>query len=269
MNTEHRNALQASLHEICQDLDAEDALPYLRAKGIVQEGQAQEILAIPRKSTQNMKLVTIVQTAGPRAFEEFINALRTCNKAYLVERIMAHLPPTSTQQTHTLSKTIERDMNSEFSDDSLNRECLTTCLPFLCDRMIVDEVVIRLQANKILTSHEADLIRVKKTRLEKNQRLIDFVQQRGPEAFSCFMKSLTETGQNYLFDKLIEERKKIAKRKNLSVRDTARATSNAATTSDSPNSDIQSRDSLGDTQTNDVAKRDDSTNNLNDATEQP
>ena len=44
MNEEHRNALQASLHEICQDLDAEDTLPYLMAKRILQGGQAQEIM---------------------------------------------------------------------------------------------------------------------------------------------------------------------------------------------------------------------------------
>uniref|UniRef100_A0A914UZP1 CARD domain-containing protein n=1 Tax=Plectus sambesii TaxID=2011161 RepID=A0A914UZP1_9BILA len=98
MNEEHRNALQASLHEICQDLDAEDTLPYLMAKGILQGGQAQEIMAIPRKSTRNMQLITFVKAAGPMAFRDFLSALLICNKEYLAKAILAHLPPSSTRQ---------------------------------------------------------------------------------------------------------------------------------------------------------------------------
>uniref|UniRef100_A0A914VQG4 Protein kinase domain-containing protein n=1 Tax=Plectus sambesii TaxID=2011161 RepID=A0A914VQG4_9BILA len=104
----------------------------------------------------------------------------------------------------------------DFKDDILNRKSLTSCLPFLYECMTVEEVVVRLQANNILTAHQADSIRAEKTAFEKNQKMIDFVQKRGPEAFSCFMKSLTETGQKYIFDKLIEERKTIAERENLS-----------------------------------------------------
>lgn len=44
MEEEHRNALEASLDDICRDLDAEDVLPYLRAKGIIQKGQIETIL---------------------------------------------------------------------------------------------------------------------------------------------------------------------------------------------------------------------------------
>uniref|UniRef100_A0A914VPR2 CARD domain-containing protein n=1 Tax=Plectus sambesii TaxID=2011161 RepID=A0A914VPR2_9BILA len=75
--------------------------------------------------------------------------------------------------------------------------------------MAVEEVVVRLRANDILTPHQADSIRAEKTPYEKNQKLTDIVQKRGPEAFSCFMKSLTETCQKNVFDRLIEERKAI------------------------------------------------------------
>uniref|UniRef100_A0A914W030 Protein kinase domain-containing protein n=1 Tax=Plectus sambesii TaxID=2011161 RepID=A0A914W030_9BILA len=83
--------------------------------------------------------------------------------------------------------------------------------------MTVEEVVVRLQADNILTPYQANLICAEKTPFEKNQKLIDFVQKRGPKAFSCFMKSLTETGQQYIFEKLIEERKTIARREYLST----------------------------------------------------
>uniref|UniRef100_A0A914XG52 CARD domain-containing protein n=1 Tax=Plectus sambesii TaxID=2011161 RepID=A0A914XG52_9BILA len=81
--------------------------------------------------------------------------------------------------------------------------------------MSAEELAVRLQANNFLTPHQADLIRTEKTSYEKNQKLIDFVQKRGPEVFRCFMKSLKETGQKNISDKLMEERKLIAERKNM------------------------------------------------------
>uniref|UniRef100_A0A914UKH8 CARD domain-containing protein n=1 Tax=Plectus sambesii TaxID=2011161 RepID=A0A914UKH8_9BILA len=81
--------------------------------------------------------------------------------------------------------------------------------------MAVEEVVVRLRADDILTQHHADLIHVEKTPYEKNQKLIDFVQKRGPRAFSCFLKCLKETGQLNIFDKLIEERKATTECENL------------------------------------------------------
>uniref|UniRef100_A0A914WLH3 CARD domain-containing protein n=1 Tax=Plectus sambesii TaxID=2011161 RepID=A0A914WLH3_9BILA len=98
MNEEHKNALIASLHDICQDLDAEDVLPYLRSKGTIKEGQAQDILKKTRKSTQNMQLVDFVKGAGSSAFQEFINVLHICNVKHLAAKILAHLPSSSTQQ---------------------------------------------------------------------------------------------------------------------------------------------------------------------------
>uniref|UniRef100_A0A914W301 CARD domain-containing protein n=1 Tax=Plectus sambesii TaxID=2011161 RepID=A0A914W301_9BILA len=172
-------------------------------------------MAIPRKSTRNMRLVDFVKEAGPSAFPEFISALLTCNQEYLAEAILAHLPLTSMQQIIPESKPIERDMDFEFSDDSLNRECLTTCLPILCAEMIVDEMVVRLESDKCLTYVDADVIRAKSTSFEKNLKLINYVQKRGPEAFSCFMKSLKETRQDHIFNKLIKERNLIAEHKNL------------------------------------------------------
>uniref|UniRef100_A0A914X5I5 Uncharacterized protein n=1 Tax=Plectus sambesii TaxID=2011161 RepID=A0A914X5I5_9BILA len=106
----------------------------------------------------------------------------------------------------------------EFKDDSLNRKCLTNCLTFLCTNLTVDEVVVHLQENEILTESQAASIRAEKTFYKKNHKLIDFVQKRGPEAFSCFMTSLTETGQKNIFNKLIEER-----RKAIAERETPRA----------------------------------------------
>uniref|UniRef100_A0A914W7Y0 CARD domain-containing protein n=1 Tax=Plectus sambesii TaxID=2011161 RepID=A0A914W7Y0_9BILA len=128
--------------------------------------------------------------------------------------------------TEEVSKTSAQNSNEkilekshedfEFNDDSQNRKCLISCFPFLCDNLIVDEVIVRLQADYILTQHQADSIRAKETRYEKNQKLVHLIQQCGTEAFSCFMESLTETDQKYIFDKLFEERKAIAERKELS-----------------------------------------------------
>lgn len=44
MDEEHREALTRSLHDIYQDLDAEDVIPYLISNDIIQEGRAEEIM---------------------------------------------------------------------------------------------------------------------------------------------------------------------------------------------------------------------------------
>uniref|UniRef100_A0A914WCJ1 CARD domain-containing protein n=1 Tax=Plectus sambesii TaxID=2011161 RepID=A0A914WCJ1_9BILA len=98
MNDEHKNALQASQYDICQELEAEDVLLYLNTKGVVRDDQVEEILTITRKDMRIMRLILIVRGAGPMAFQEFINALQTCSKEHLTEKIMAHLPSSSTQQ---------------------------------------------------------------------------------------------------------------------------------------------------------------------------
>uniref|UniRef100_A0A914VCH3 non-specific serine/threonine protein kinase n=1 Tax=Plectus sambesii TaxID=2011161 RepID=A0A914VCH3_9BILA len=90
---------------------------------------------------------------------------------------------------------------------------------FLCKNLTIDEVVILLQENEILTRNDKKIIWAEKTSCEKNDKLIEFVQQRGPEAFGCFMKSLTETGQKNIFNKLIEERTIIAEGENLRFAD--------------------------------------------------
>uniref|UniRef100_A0A914WAX8 Uncharacterized protein n=1 Tax=Plectus sambesii TaxID=2011161 RepID=A0A914WAX8_9BILA len=134
--------------------------------------------------------------------------------------------PTYTFSSNAQEKTQE---DFEFKDESLNRKCLTSSLTFLCTNLTIDEVVIHLQENEFLTPHEADLIRAKDKQLEKNQMLVNLVHKRGPEAFSCFMKSLTETGQKYLFNKLIEERKIIANRENQSTSTTWSSTRSSST----------------------------------------
>uniref|UniRef100_A0A914WTK4 Uncharacterized protein n=1 Tax=Plectus sambesii TaxID=2011161 RepID=A0A914WTK4_9BILA len=118
----------------------------------------------------------------------------------------------SSQHASSSNAQEETQEDFEFKEDSLNRECLTSCLPFLCDNLTVEEVVIRLQAKKILTPNDTHLIFNEKTPIKINQNLINFVQRRGPGAFSCFMKSLIETGQKYIFDNLIKERNAIAER---------------------------------------------------------
>uniref|UniRef100_A0A914W049 Nondiscriminating glutamyl-tRNA synthetase EARS2, mitochondrial n=1 Tax=Plectus sambesii TaxID=2011161 RepID=A0A914W049_9BILA len=91
-----------------------------------------------------------------------------------------------------------------------------SCLTYLCDNLASLEVVNRLEGNKILTRNDAHTIFAKETPYIRNNQLIEFVWQRGPEAFRCFMKSLTETGQEGIFDTLIEKRKAIIERKNQS-----------------------------------------------------
>uniref|UniRef100_A0A914VW39 CARD domain-containing protein n=1 Tax=Plectus sambesii TaxID=2011161 RepID=A0A914VW39_9BILA len=113
----------------------------------------------------------------------------------------------------TLNKSHE---DLEFKDDSLNRKCLISCHKFLCDNLTAVEAVVYLQTNEILTQNDVNSISAKDTPYEKNHKLIAFVQQRGPEAFCCFMKSLRETRQKYIFDKLIEERR-VAEGKNMSI----------------------------------------------------
>uniref|UniRef100_A0A914V853 non-specific serine/threonine protein kinase n=1 Tax=Plectus sambesii TaxID=2011161 RepID=A0A914V853_9BILA len=93
MNEEHRNALQASLYDICKDLDAKDVLPYLNSKGIVQAGQVEDIMALPRKDMRNMRLIECVKSAGPLAFQEFISALQIIKKEHLIQIIQGHLQP--------------------------------------------------------------------------------------------------------------------------------------------------------------------------------
>uniref|UniRef100_A0A914XCK1 CARD domain-containing protein n=2 Tax=Plectus sambesii TaxID=2011161 RepID=A0A914XCK1_9BILA len=106
MNEKHRNALQASQYDICQELDAEDVLPYLNTKGIVQDGQIEELMVIARKEMRNMRLIHIVKGAGPLAFQEFINALQICNKEFLASKILARLSSSSTQQLTLPEKNI-------------------------------------------------------------------------------------------------------------------------------------------------------------------
>uniref|UniRef100_A0A914V1W7 Uncharacterized protein n=1 Tax=Plectus sambesii TaxID=2011161 RepID=A0A914V1W7_9BILA len=78
------------------------------------------------------------------------------------------------------------------------------------------EVVGHLQEKGFLTRNDAHLIFAETIPYKKNDKVIEFVQQRGPKAFNCFMKSLTETGQQFIFDKLFEERKTIAEHENQS-----------------------------------------------------
>uniref|UniRef100_A0A914VIH6 CARD domain-containing protein n=1 Tax=Plectus sambesii TaxID=2011161 RepID=A0A914VIH6_9BILA len=116
MNEEHKNALERSLHDISQDLDAEDVLPYLRSKGVVKEEQAQEIMKITRKPTQNMQLIDFIKAAGPVAFQEFINALQTCNKERLAEKILAHLSSFSDQRLALTEMNTTNTFNSHNHD---------------------------------------------------------------------------------------------------------------------------------------------------------
>uniref|UniRef100_A0A914V2Q4 CARD domain-containing protein n=1 Tax=Plectus sambesii TaxID=2011161 RepID=A0A914V2Q4_9BILA len=118
MDEEHRNALERSLNDICQDLDAEDVLPYLRSKGIVKEGQAQEIIKTIRGKTQNMQLIDFIKKAGPSAFQEFINALKSCNQEHLAEKIMSHL--SSSSQHLKVPPNNEQPKNSEAAKKQSN-----------------------------------------------------------------------------------------------------------------------------------------------------
>uniref|UniRef100_A0A914X923 Uncharacterized protein n=1 Tax=Plectus sambesii TaxID=2011161 RepID=A0A914X923_9BILA len=121
MHEKLKNALERSLHDICQDLDAEDVLPYLRSKGIVTDRQTQEIMKSTRKFTQNMQLIDYIKGAGPSAFHEFINSLQACNKEHIAEKILAHLPSSSAQQLTLLElNTVQAPCSSSSSSTQSN-----------------------------------------------------------------------------------------------------------------------------------------------------
>uniref|UniRef100_A0A914WVP1 CARD domain-containing protein n=1 Tax=Plectus sambesii TaxID=2011161 RepID=A0A914WVP1_9BILA len=113
MNEEHKNALERSLHDICQDLDADEILPYLRSKEVIQRSQVQEIMKITSKLRQNMQLIDFITEADPSAFQEFINALHTCNKGHLAEKILARLPSSSNQQLTQSEMNITDTFNNQ------------------------------------------------------------------------------------------------------------------------------------------------------------
>uniref|UniRef100_A0A914XEA8 CARD domain-containing protein n=1 Tax=Plectus sambesii TaxID=2011161 RepID=A0A914XEA8_9BILA len=52
-----------------------------------------------RKEMRIMRLIHFVKGAGSSAFQEFINALRTCNKEHLAEKILTCLPSSSIRQS--------------------------------------------------------------------------------------------------------------------------------------------------------------------------
>uniref|UniRef100_A0A914XAJ6 Protein disulfide-isomerase n=1 Tax=Plectus sambesii TaxID=2011161 RepID=A0A914XAJ6_9BILA len=91
MSEEERNALERSLNDICEELNADDILRYLLTIGVVQDVKAQEIRAISRESLKNMQLITIVKAAGPSAFQEFINALEIFHQGHLADKLLPHL----------------------------------------------------------------------------------------------------------------------------------------------------------------------------------
>ena len=47
-----------------------------------------------------------------------------------------------------------------FEEDSLNKECLRSCLTFLCENLTSGELVCHLEENEILTRDEVHLILV-------------------------------------------------------------------------------------------------------------
>uniref|UniRef100_A0A914VVP2 CARD domain-containing protein n=1 Tax=Plectus sambesii TaxID=2011161 RepID=A0A914VVP2_9BILA len=144
-------------------------------------------------------------------FERFVEALKKTDQSHavMVETILkTYKQNRGTIEFEEVSRTSlsdaeeteydlpkESDKDFQFKDDSLNKECLTKSLTFLCEKMAADEVIVRLQSDKVLTQYQADVIRAEKTSFQKNMKLIELVQQRDAVSFSCFMKSLTETAE--------------------------------------------------------------------------
>uniref|UniRef100_A0A914XEV9 CARD domain-containing protein n=1 Tax=Plectus sambesii TaxID=2011161 RepID=A0A914XEV9_9BILA len=88
--------------------------------------QAEEISAVTRKDTRNMRLIAYMEASGPLAFQEFINALCKLKKNYLAGKILAHLPSSSIQQltlsemSTTLNNSSRATSNAETTSNGPN-----------------------------------------------------------------------------------------------------------------------------------------------------
>uniref|UniRef100_A0A914UTE4 CARD domain-containing protein n=1 Tax=Plectus sambesii TaxID=2011161 RepID=A0A914UTE4_9BILA len=198
MNEEHRTALTQSIDDISQNLDFAAMLPYLRAKGILSQGQVEDLQSPSRQSTRNMQLVDCIIQAGPTGFTEFINALNKNGKTYLAEMILRRVPSATGQQN------VARQVHVG-SGRKLSAKALTKNVSQFYAKMAPTEVTGHLQSAEIITGHEAQQIFVERVSFQQNILLVGMVQQRGPKALEVFAKALEETLQGHLADLLYEE----------------------------------------------------------------
>ncbi|CAJ1062479.1 caspase-2 isoform X2 [Xyrichtys novacula] len=85
-----------------------------------------------------------------------------------------------------------------------DRRALRRRSAVLCKQLVVDELLIHLQADEILTESMAESIMAEPTSLKRNWRLLQLLPKRGPRAFSSFCSALQETEQQHLCDLLTQ-----------------------------------------------------------------
>lgn len=85
-----------------------------------------------------------------------------------------------------------------------DRKALQRCSAVLCRQMVVDEVLIHLQADDILTESMVESVMAEQTSQKRNFRLMLLLPKRGPKAFSSFCSALRDTEQQHLCDLLTQ-----------------------------------------------------------------
>lgn len=77
MSRDCKRALDRSLQQLCEDLDVDLVMPALLAEELFTDSDKQKLDAEPVHKKKVMDFVTILKRKGHRAFEVFVEALRS------------------------------------------------------------------------------------------------------------------------------------------------------------------------------------------------
>ncbi|XP_075429097.1 death domain-containing protein CRADD isoform X2 [Ascaphus truei] len=77
MDSRHKHLLRRQRLELCAEGLAEGLVPqYLLQEGIITDNQLEEISSQPTSQRRTMRLLDILPTRGPKAFEVFLDSLK-------------------------------------------------------------------------------------------------------------------------------------------------------------------------------------------------
>lgn len=94
MSKDHREKIRGCHVFLLDNLETTEILDHLIQDGIITEHQAEEInLQGPRRD-RIFKLLSILPTRGPEAYDTFINALRETQQEYIAEELQSFDPET-------------------------------------------------------------------------------------------------------------------------------------------------------------------------------
>ena len=95
MDERHKELLRRNRVQLVEDLDPLPLLDYLCAEAILSVDEVGLITALPRRDSQARKLLEILPTRGPKAFDTFCRALeRTEVQHHLLIVLKGNLPIT-------------------------------------------------------------------------------------------------------------------------------------------------------------------------------